>query len=262
MKIDRVVSLFFSPNGTTRQVADAIAQGVGAPERLDLDRTPFDSRWAGEPLQPGDLAVIALPVYYGRLPKLMVEFFRYIKAEGIPAVLAVTYGNRDHDDALLELKNESLDHGFIPVAAGAFVAHHCMAGKLAQGRPGPDDLAQARDLGAKAAALLAGRDSLDGLDLAVKGNFPYTPGSDLPVGPGTDLSKCTHCGLCQKNCPVQAIDPLDPAEIDGWRCLFCTRCIHNCPAGAKAITMPPMLEKLTILENMMAAPKENELFYL
>lgn len=137
MKIDRVVSLFFSPNGTTRQVADAIAQGVGAPERLDLDRTPFDSRWAGEPLRPGDLAVIALPVYYGRLPKLMVEFFRYIKAEGIPAVLAVTYGNRDHDDALLELKNESLDHGFIPVAAGAFVAHHCMAGKLAQGRPGP-----------------------------------------------------------------------------------------------------------------------------
>ena len=84
----------------------------------------------------------------------------------------------------------------------------------------------------------------------------------LPVGPGTDRAKCTRCGLCQANCPVLAIDPLDPGEIDGWRCLFCARCIHNCPTGAKAITLPPMREKLTILENMMAAPKENELFLL
>ncbi len=262
MKLDRVVTLTFSPNGTTRQVADAIAQGAGLPQRLDLDRTAFDSRWTGADLRPGDLAVIALPVYYGRLPKLMVEFFRYVKAEGIPAVLAVTYGNRAYDDALLELKNESLEHGFVPVAAGAFAAHHCMATALAQGRPGADDLAQARALGEKAAALAAGRDSLEGLDLAVKGSFPYTPGSDLPVGPGTDRTKCTRCGLCQANCPVLAIDPLDPGEIDGWRCLFCARCIHNCPTGAKAITLPPMREKLTILENMMAAPKENELFLL
>ena len=262
MKFNRVVTLTFSPNGTTRQVTDAIAQGLGAPERLDLDRTAFDQRWTGATLQAGDVAVIALPVYYGRLPKLMVEFFRYIKAEGIPAVLAVTYGNRDYEDALLELKNESLEHGFVPVAAGAFVAHHCMAGRLAEGRPNGDDLAQAKELGEKAAALLAGRDSLDGLDLTVKGKFPYVPGSDLPVAPGTDRDKCTGCGLCQKDCPVQAINPLDPAEIDGWRCLFCAHCIHSCPAGAKSITMPAMREKLTILENMMAAPKENELFLI
>lgn len=262
MDMKRVVTLTFSPNGTTARVADAIAQGIGAPERLDLDRTAFDSRWTGKTLRAGDVAVIALPVYYGRLPKLMVEFFRYIKAEGIPAVLAVTYGNREYEDALLELKNESLERGFIPVAAGAFVAHHCMAGKLAEGRPNGDDLAQARELGEKAAALLAGLDRLEGLDLSVKGNFPYVPGSDLPVGPATDRSKCTNCGLCQRNCPVQAINPLDFAEVDGWRCLFCTRCIHSCPAGAKFISMPAMREKLVILENMMAAPKANELFLI
>ena len=88
------------------------------------------------------------------------------------------------------------------------------------------------------------------------------PGSDLPVGPATDRSKCTNCGLCQRNCPVQAINPLDFAEVDGWRCLFCTRCIHSCPAGAKFISMPAMREKLVILENMMAAPKANELFLI
>lgn len=262
MNRTRVVTLTFSPNGTTRQVSDAIAQGIGAPERLELDRTAFDSRWTGETLRPGDVAVIALPVYYGRLPKLMVEFFRYIRAEGIPAVLAVTYGNRDYEDTLLELRNESRAHGFVPVAAGAFVTHHCMAGKLAEGRPNGDDLAQARELGEQAAALLAGLDSLEGLELHVKGSFPYTPGSDLPVGPGTDPDKCTGCGLCQRNCPVQAINPLDPAEIDGWRCLFCTRCIHSCPAGAKFISLPAMREKLVLLENMMAQPKENERFLI
>ena len=150
MKLDRVVTLTFSPNGTTRQVADAIAQGAGLPQRLDLDRTAFDSRWTGADLRPGDLAVIALPVYYGRLPKLMVEFFRYVKAEGIPAVLVVTYGNRAYDDALLELKNESLEHGFVPVAAGAFAAHHCMATALAQGRPGPGAGGKGRRPGGRA----------------------------------------------------------------------------------------------------------------
>lgn len=259
MEIKRAVTLYFSPNGTTRRTVEAIAQGLNAPETLNLDRTGFDSRWTGGELQAGDVAVIGLPVYYGRLPKVMVEFFRYIKARNIPAVLAVTYGNRDYDDALLELKNESLDHGFLPVAAGAFVAHHCLAGKLAEGRPNGEDLEEARELGQKAVQCLKEADPA-GLTLTVKGNFPYTPGSDLPIAPSTDKDKCTSCGLCQKNCPVQAINPLDAGEIDAWRCLDCARCIHTCPTGAKALTVPALKAKLTILEAMSAAPKENEVF--
>lgn len=259
MEIKRAVTLFFSPTGATRKTVQAVAQGLGAPETLELDRTAFDSRWTGAELRPGDVAVLGVPVYGGRTPALMDEFFRCIQAKDIPAVLVVTYGNRAFDDALLELKDESLRHGFLPVAAGAFIGRHSFTEKLGTGRPNEDDLARAAALGRDAAALLAKHDPAS-LTLEVPGSFPYTPRSDLPIAPSTDGEKCVCCGLCQKNCPVQAIDPADPGSIDGWRCLTCARCIQSCPTGAKYIGIPAMREKIAILEAMFAQPQQPQVF--
>lgn len=261
MEIKRVVTLSFSPTGNTRKVVDAVAQAVGAEQLLELDRTCFDNRWTGAELQAGDVAVLGVPVYYGRVPKLMVEFFRYIQAQAIPAVLVVTYGNRDYEDALLELKEESVNHGFLPVAAGAFPAQHDLARKLAVGRPDEADLALAAEFGKKAGELIRGTADVAALPLTVKGSFPYHPAADLPIAPATDSEKCVKCMLCQKNCPVQAINPLDPSEIDGWRCLDCTRCIQTCPTGAKYIGIAALQEKIAIMEAMFATPKQPELFY-
>lgn len=259
MEIKRAVSLYFSPTDGTRKVVHAVAGALGAKESLELDRTPFENRWTGAELREGDVAVIGVPVYFGRAPKLMVEFFRSITVKNIPAVLVAVYGNRDYEDALLELKDLSTRQGFLPVAAGAFIGRHSFTDKMGAGRPDADDLSRAAELGRSAAALLTGADPTT-LTLEVKGNFPYTPGSDLPFAPATDKSKCNGCMLCQKNCPVQAINPLDPCEIDGWRCLDCAKCIQTCPKGAKSIAVPAMREKITIMEAMFTAPKTIELF--
>lgn len=259
MEINRAVTLFFSPTDGTRKVVRAVAQGLAAPETLELDRTSFDSRWTGAQLCPGDVAVIGVPVYAGRTPALMEEFFRYIQARDIPAVLVACYGNRAYEDALLELKDESVRHGFLPVAAGAFIGRHSFTEKLGGGRPDASDLEQAAGLGRSVAALLADRDPAD-LVLEVPGHFPYTPRSDMPIAPATNRELCTNCGLCRKNCPVQAIDPMDPAVIDGWRCLTCAKCIQSCPTHAKYIGIPAMREKIAILEAMFSAPKQPELF--
>lgn len=261
MKINRIVRLYFSPGDSTRKIVQAVAEGMGDYETLELDRTSFDSRWMGAVLTEGDVAVIGMPVYYGRAPKILVEFFRYIEAKKIPAVVVAVYGNRDYEDALLELVNESRNHGFLPVAAGAFIGQHSFTDKLGTGRPDGDDLTLAREFGERAAALLAETENPAALHLTVKGNYPYTPGSDLPLAPVTDMEKCTKCMACQINCPVQAINPLDVSEVDAWRCLDCGRCMSRCPAGAKSMTNPAFREKIIIMEAMFTSRRQPELYY-
>ena len=152
-----------APPAATRKAADAVARGVNAPERLDLDRTSSESRWAGAELREGDFAVIGMPVYYGRVPALLREFFRLIEARDIPAALVVTYGNQNLGDALLELSDESAAHGFRPVAGAAFIARHSFTDKLGTGRPNDSDLALAVQFGQTAAQLVRSAPDLSAL---------------------------------------------------------------------------------------------------
>lgn len=261
MHIKRAVTLYFSPTESTKKIVQAVAKGLGAAESLNLDRTSFESRWTGRILEKGDVAVIGMPVYYGRVPKLLVEFFRYIEAQDIPAVVVVVYGNHEYGDALLELRDVSEKHGFLPVAAGAFIGSHSFTDKLGVGRPDEEDLSRAKELGRNAAEILLQAENPLALKLKVKGNTPYTPGADLPIAPVTDIDKCTRCMVCQKSCPVLAISPSDPGEVDAWRCLNCAKCINGCPVGAKSLANPEIQEKITIMEAMFAAPRQPELFY-
>ncbi len=50
-----------------------------------------------------DVVLFAAPVYGGRLPAMAAERFRRIRGAGQKCVAVVVYGNRDYEDALLEL---------------------------------------------------------------------------------------------------------------------------------------------------------------
>jgi NADH-quinone oxidoreductase subunit F/NAD(P)H dehydrogenase (quinone)/NADP-reducing hydrogenase subunit HndC len=45
-----------------------------------------------------------------------------------------------------------------------------------------------------------------------------------------DPDKCTSCGICFRNCPVDAIswEKKKPASIDRDKCIHCLTCIENC----------------------------------
>jgi len=53
--------------------------------------------------------------------------------------------------------------------------------------------------------------------------------------PKVNESKCTACGICESNCPADAIEVVDYAVIDSSKCIGCAACISHCPEVAIAI---------------------------
>lgn len=49
-------------------------------------------------------------------------------------------------------------------------------------------------------------------------------------------SRCTHCGTCQRRCPMGNVSLNDEGLPQfGTRCTFCLSCYHHCPAHAISV---------------------------
>lgn len=217
-------TFFFSPSETTRKYAVAMTDAFGGDSQL-IDLThgacPIETE-----LVDGDTVILLAPVYAGRLPAMAAELFRQIDGRGMNAIVAVVYGNRDYDDALLELADIATEDGFNVIAAGAFIAQHCIFPKVAEGRPDSTDLNFASDFIRRA------KES-DKLDLSsVKGNRPYKTPNAVPLYPETVAKECHSCGICVRECPTGAIDP-ETKTTDKEKCIACCRCIKVCGSQAR-----------------------------
>ena len=139
MQPERICTLFFSPTGTSRKTATAVARGIAAPFAATADSTATaDSSGSTDPanhaaeanrvaatpengpipvraldlthavprpetLSADTVAVFAAPVYGGRIPRTALERMEGIRGEGTPAVVIAVYGNRAFEKAAAEL---------------------------------------------------------------------------------------------------------------------------------------------------------------
>mgnify|MGYP004464416071 FL=1 len=276
MKLEKIWAVYFSGTGTTRRTVERIAGGIASRLNLPAESVDF-SRPAvrQETLRFGekDLVVFGTPVYAGRVPNVLLPFLQErIVGGGALAVPVVLFGNRNYDDALIELRNILAADGMHPIAAGAFVGEHSFSRVLGADRPNAEDEALMDEFAARVAALAAGLDAAPVKSVAVRGQEPlrpyYTPRDRagnpiniLKVKPKTDLSRCGGCGLCADLCPMGSIDPADVSAVRGI-CIKCCACVKGCPTGAKFFDDAGYLYHQHELEAQYARPAENEVFYI
>ncbi|HCX43723.1 MAG TPA: ferredoxin [Oscillibacter sp.] len=276
MKLGKIWAVYFSGTGTTRRTVERIAGGIASRLNLPAESADF-SRPAvrQETLGFGekDLVVFGTPVYAGRVPNVLLPFLREkIVGGGALAVPVVLFGNRNYDDALIELRNILAADGMHPIAAGAFVGEHSFSRVLGADRPNAEDEALMDEFATRVAELAAGLDAAPVKPAAVRGQEPlrpyYTPRDRagnpiniLKVKPKTDLSRCGGCGLCADLCPMGSIDPADVSAVRGI-CIKCCACVKGCPTGAKFFDDAGYLYHQHELEAQYARPAENEVFYI
>ncbi len=257
MKPDTVHSVFFSPTHTSARIARAIARGTGLKNIKETDLT-CDTSCSSVGIDD-TLVVIAVPVYGGRVAPVALDRIRRFHGNGTPAIVAVVYGNRDYEDALLELCDTVRIQGFVPVSAGAFIGEHSYSRPempVAEGRPDGEDLKTAEDFGKASVRKWNDRTPTP---FFIKGNTPYKPlKPSVPGAPVTRTDDCTLCEICIGLCPTHAIFVNESGEIDTDRnlCIKCCACVKDCPTEARRYETP----FTAYLHQNFSARRDPELF--
>ncbi len=246
MKVESVKLVYFSPTGTTKAVVQSIAHGIHPVIIEFIDITTPGARKKPLETSEKELLIVAVPVYMGRVPSILIEWLNAIKAHDTPAACVVVYGNRVYDDALLELKNIMVTCGCKPIAGAAFIGEHSFSNAetpTAENRPDASDEKYAELFGRKIQEKINAISIIDLIaDVNIPGCYPYRGDSKLWTIDFIEVSDaCTQCGTCAKGCPVGAIGSENSNFIDTEKCITCCACIKRCPKHAR--TMKPGLVK-------------------
>lgn len=176
MIINKVISICFSPNGSTNKIVKKLAKGIGCDNIEKINLTTLESRQEIREFKEDELIIIGFPVYADRLPSIANDIIQHLKGNNTLAVVVVSYGNRDYGDALLELKDRVEERDFKIVAGAAIIGEHCLNTNVAKGRPDEKDkldiMEFAKTIKEKIDKI---KDIREIKELNLKGNYPYRP---------------------------------------------------------------------------------------
>ncbi|MCI6153004.1 EFR1 family ferrodoxin [Fusobacterium perfoetens] len=272
--IKKVWGMYFTGTETTKKVVNHIGKNLANKLNVEFEEYDFSLpsvRKVEKSFTTEDLVVFGVPVIAGRVPNLLLKYLDTLKGNGALAVPVVLYGNRNFDDALIELRNILNDKGLKPIAGGAFIGEHSFSTILGAGRPDEKDMDIATSFATSIFEKITSKDFDPDKLVEVKGETPirfyYQPrdskGNPIDirkVKPKTNKDLCTKCGTCVAICPMGSINPEDPSDVFGI-CMKCCACVKRCPNGAKYYDDANYLYHQHELEDQYASTrKEPELF--
>jgi flavodoxin/Pyruvate/2-oxoacid:ferredoxin oxidoreductase delta subunit len=246
--------IYFSQNGTTARVADAIAAGLRSRGYL-VDLSNLRNGPPGD-LRGYDLLGFGSPVYYYRLPFNVADYLQALpRLEGVPAFRFLVHGSHAFD-AVNSLQHAlaargARDVGYFHCFGEAYFLGHLREGYLfSADHPSPDELGRATAFG-----LAVAQRAADGK--CVPTNDEPRPPLVYRIERGAtsrwlveqvysrlfkvDPDRCTACGLCMDVCPTKNIERDERGQpLWGRHCLYCLSCEMKCPedAIASAISRP------------------------
>ena len=273
MKIEKIIGVFFSPVGKTKETVLGIAKEISYYLGKPLEQFNFtspQSRQGVKEYSKTDFVVFGTPVYAGRIPNKLLSYVQNgFAGLGALALPVLTFGNRNFDIGLIELRNELEKNGFHTVAGAAVSTSHAFSEKISPNRPDEEDWESLRRF-----ARLAAKKALNLEEIPQPVQVPgentlthyYTPlGADgkpvsfLKAKPQTKVDKCNHCGVCVAACPMGSIHKEDPSLVPGI-CIKCQACIQKCPSKAKYFDDEAFLSHVAMLEQNYTSRHENGLF--
>lgn len=229
--------VYFSATGNSRHIAEAIA------EEFDDIAVSIEDGKSNFTLSAGEKFGIITPVYWWQLPLPMREYLKELTLKNASyTYLIVTYGTTPGccgEDARKILKKRGID------LSASFSIRM------------PDNFTPIFDLSdpikVKTELLLSEAQMssvirrIKTMDTGDNTDYKTPYAVRLVMDPMYNYERntkhfyvensCIGCGICEKNCPVKAIEIVDGKPV--WikkQCALCLRCLHHCPKFAIQFT--------------------------
>ena len=252
MSDSKTLVVYSSPAGTTRHVAQVIMKtldDLGYQHRVsDLGNRDDRSKLSSQvkDLTNGCCLWIGSPVYAGHAVPPIMDFITQLPVgKGSYAVPFVTWGGVTSGVALYEMGEVLGEKGYIVLGAAKVIAVHSMMWQfknpLGEGHPDAEDDAMIErlvgDVHSKLLSDVKKAISLDDLNYQPKEVQESMQKVNIEVAkqmlPPRQLDEdaCTKCGICEEECPAQAVR-CDPYPQFGDACFLCYNCVRLCEEGA------------------------------
>ena len=276
--VNSVQCLYFSPTGSTRRIVETVAMGTGIHMTTPISITTPQDRDSFSGQIDGDLLIVGVPVYTGRIPSFVLSPLSKINGAGRWVLPVAVSGNVRMGNCLAELCAVLKRQEFTIPAAGNFIAQHSFANEdfpIAERRPDQEDLRQASEFGRKVADKIA--HNPEDITCQYRGYLyirMYVSASTEVTG-FTSLGAshqatirvsehssqlCNNCGNCVEVCPTGSIDP-ESYLIENETCIRCFACTSVCPTGAKTKVVQPGEQLATWFRHRTTERGEPLLFF-